>query len=685
MNVKYCLEGLNCAHCAGKIEEKLQSLDNVESARIDFVNQTLSLTLTQDTNFLPTLTQTIQSIEPHVHVKEVESIAPKQHWLDGIEKPTLIKTLIGAIMFGFALSYENFYLYLISYLVIGSDILWLALNHIRQKNLFDENFLMALATIGAMSLGEYPEAVAVMLFYRIGELCEHLALSRSRYAIQSLMDIRPDYAYKDQGGKFIKVSPHDVVIGDTILVKVGDKIPLDGIIVRGESTLDTSCLTGESLPRDVKEGDTVLSGCMNVQGVLVVRVTETFSNSTASKIIDLVQNASHKKAITENFITSFSKIYTPLIVLGAMFLAFIPPLVMSDALLSDWLHRALVFLVISCPCALVISIPLTFFAGIGAASSQGILVKGGNYLEALHQVDTIVFDKTGTLTHGSFHITDIHLAPLFTKEEALYFASYAEYYSSHPIARSIVNSYKEVIDESRISSHQELAGFGVESIIDGHTIKVGNSKLVSSPFPNSSQTSVNVSYDGEWMATIVLQDNPKDEAFKTLQELKELGIQRIIMLTGDTQESAMEVAKTLNITTVYASLLPHEKVKQFEAITPLTPTSKHLFIGDGMNDAPVIARADVGMAMGGMGSPASIEVADVVIMNDNLSCIVQSLKLAHKTHMIVWQNIILALGIKGVILIMGAMGIATMWEAVFGDVGVALLAILNASRMLNKK
>ncbi|MEZ7933894.1 MAG: heavy metal translocating P-type ATPase, partial [Sulfurospirillum sp.] len=557
-------------------------------------------------------------------------------------------------------------------------------------HLFDENFLMGLATVGAFSIGEYPEGVSVMLFFRIGEFFQDLAVDRSRKSITKLMDIRPDFANLQTANGEEKVSPNEVIVGSRIIVKPGEKIPLDGIIIEGRSTLDTSALTGESLPKEVNKNDEVLSGTINKTGVLIVETTKLFSESTVSKILDLVQNASSKKAKTEQFITQFAKYYTPFVVISAALLAFLPPLLMEDALLSEWFRRSLVFLVVSCPCALVVSIPLSFFGGIGGASKNGILVKGGNFLEALNSVDTVVLDKTGTLTKGVFSVTSITALQGYSEEDVLHLAALAEMHSNHPIALSIKRAYTKPL-EAVVSSYEELAGYGVKALIDGKRVLAGNGKLlldqnIKHEVLSTPDTIVYIVVEGVLAGYLTIADEPKEDSERAILALKALGIKEIVMLTGDNKETAKKVATELGITQVEAELLPHQKVQKLEEIMARkSGKGKTVFVGDGINDAPVLARSDIGIAMGGVGSDAAIEAADVVIMTDEISKVATALKIARKTHVIVWQNIIFALGVKGAILIMGAFGVATMWEAVFGDVGVALIAVLNATRVLTHK
>jgi Cd2+/Zn2+-exporting ATPase len=600
---------------------------------------------------------------------------------------------IGAVLFCTALFMEEsnpwfFWTYLASFLLVGGEILLMALSNLFKGHVFDENFLMGLATVGAFSIGEYPEGVAVMLFFRIGEFFQDLAVDRSRKSITKLMDIRPDFANLQTELGERKVAPQEVSVGSRILVKPGEKVPLDGVIIEGASALDTSALTGESLPKDVAKGDEVLSGSINKTGLLIVETTKAYAQSTVSKILDLVQHAGEKKAKTEQFITTFAKYYTPFVVVSAAMLAFLPPLLIQDALLSEWFRRSLVFLVVSCPCALVVSIPLSFFGGIGGASKNGILVKGGNFIEALSRVETVVFDKTGTLTQGVFNVTAIHAYEGYTQEEILTLAALAESHSNHPIALSIKHAYDKPL-ENTIFSYEELAGYGVKATIENQNVLAGSHKLleesgIAYEKVDADGTVVYVASHHRVAGYIVIADTLKPDSLKAISALKALGIQKLVMLTGDHHKSAQHVAHALGIQEVYAELLPHQKVERLEHMM-LESKGKTIFVGDGINDAPVLARSDIGIAMGGVGSDAAIEASDVVIMNDEISKVATAIKIAKKTHAIVWQNIVFALGVKGAILIMGALGVATMWEAVFGDVGVALIAVLNATRVLTHK
>ena len=577
-----------------------------------------------------------------------------------------------------------------AYLLAGYDVLLRAVNNIKNGQVFDENFLMAIATIGALLTKEYPEAVAVMLFYQIGELFQSVAVERSRKSISSLMDLYPDEANLLVDGKVEVVMPEEVSVGARILIRPGEKIPLDGVIVDGETLIDTSMLTGEPVPKKVQIGDLALSGCVNQSGTIIVEVNKEFQDSTVSKILELVENASSKKAKSENFITRFARYYTPAVVIGALFLAVIPPLVSGSLDFANWIHRALIFLVVSCPCALVISVPLSFFGGIGAASRQGILVKGSNYLELLASTKVVLFDKTGTLTKGSFQVTDLLPENNVAKEQLLEYAAYGEIDSNHPIGISIKNAYEKLLDRQQVEQYQDIAGFGTKSVREGKTVLIGNYKLmeqyhITYEKPQKIGTIVYVAVDGKYMGALVIGDEIKEDAKETISYWNEQKC-TTVMLTGDVKEVGESVAKQLGIQEVHTDLLPADKAHYVEQwISQLNKNEKLVFVGDGMNDAPVLARADVGVAMGGLGSDAAIEAADIVIMDDQPHKLVIAQKIARKTIFIVKQNIVLALGIKGFVLLLAAFGYANMWEAVFADVGVSIIAILNAMRLLRTK
>lgn len=618
------------------------------------------------------------------------------------QKKMLIRILCAfVLMVGFAFmpvdGWLRFALYMIPYFVVGYDILKKAVLGIWNRQIFDENFLMAIATVGAIIIalsgeGDYTEAVAVMLFYQIGELFQSYAVGKSRKNITELMDIRPDYANIAQDGDVVQVAPDEVAIGSVIIVRPGEKVPLDGVVVEGESTLDTSALTGESVPRDIIEGMEVTSGCINLTGVLKIQTTKEFGESTVSKILDLVGSASSKKSRSENFISKFAKVYTPIVCYLALALAVLPPIVRMlvfgmDANWMEWIYRALTFLVISCPCALVISIPLSFFAGIGGASKEGVLIKGSNYLEALSQVDTIVFDKTGTLTQGVFEVNAVHHSHM-DREQLLGYVAHAESASSHPISQSLQRAYGKPLDLSRVSDIEEISGHGIVAKVDGKNVAVGNQKLMAMQQVSYEDchyvgTVIHVAIDGEYEGHIVISDVVKEDSEQAITSLKRAGIKKTVMLTGDAKEVATQVAEKLHLDQVYSELLPQDKVEKVEALLEGKNAKEKLaFVGDGINDAPVLSRADIGIAMGAMGSDAAIEAADVVLMDDNPLKIVKAIKISKKCMKIVYQNIIFSIGIKVICLILGALGIANMWLAIFADVGVMVLAVLNAIRVL---
>ena len=604
-----------------------------------------------------------------------------------------IKILLPAILYiiAIAVSFENGLIntciFIVSYLIVGFDILKKALRNIIRGKVFDENFLMAVATLGAFGIGEFPEAVAVMLFYQVGELFQSYAVDKSRKSISSLMDIRPDFANLVKEDKIEKVDPDDVEIGNIIIVKPGEKVPLDGVVIEGISMIDTMALTGESVPRKVEVGNEILSGCINQNGLLKIKVAREYDESTVSKILELVENASNKKSKSENFITKFAKYYTPIVVIIAVILAFIPPIIFKDATFSDWIYRALSFLVVSCPCALVISIPLSFFGGIGGASKMGVLIKGSNYLEALANTEIVVFDKTGTLTKGVFEVQKIETEDI-SEDELIRISAYAENYSNHPIAQSIKKAYNKPIDEKLIDNTEELSGLGIIAQIEDKKVLVGNEKLMQKNNIKYKKcddvgTILYVAINNEFKGFILISDKIKDDAFETIKKLKESNIKQTVMLTGDRKDVADDVAKKLNIDKVFSELLPDEKVKEVEKLLKTqSEKGKLAFVGDGINDAPVLAISDIGIAMGGLGSDAAIEAADIVIMTDKPSEIGNAIKLSKKTMRIVYQNIIFAIFVKVAVLFLSALGLSTMWEAVFADVGVSIIAIINALRVL---
>ena len=610
------------------------------------------------------------------------------------QKRTLSRILLSAALLAVAAllplnGWARLAVFLLPYAVIGWDVRWRAVRNIARGQVFDENFLMALATVGAFCVGEYPEAVFVMLFYQVGELFQSYAVAQSRKSIASLMDIRPDYANIEQDGALIQVAPEEVAVGSAIVIKAGERIPLDGVVLEGSSTVDTAALTGESLPREVQSGDDVISGCVNLSGVLTVQVTRPFAESTVSKILDLVENSSSKKAKAEHFITKFARYYTPAVVLAAVALAFLPPLFTAISW-TDSITRALNFLVVSCPCALVISVPLSFFGGIGGASRDGILVKGGNYLEVLARAEIVVFDKTGTLTKGVFNVTAIHPDDI-PEARLLELAALAECYSDHPISRSLKEAYGKDIDASRVSGVEELSGRGVKAVVDGRPVCAGNDKLMEElgvkwhPCHRVG-TTVHVAVDGIYAGHIVISDEVKEDAKAAVAALKALGVRKTVMLTGDAKAVGEAVAADLGLDEVHTQLLPADKVDRVESLLKQVSSKGALaFVGDGINDAPVLSRADIGIAMGGLGSDAAIEAADVVLMDDKPSKLSDAISIARRTLSIVRQNIFFALAVKALVLVLSAVGLATMWEAVFADVGVSVIAILNAMRALKRK
>lgn len=698
MEKVFVLKGLDCPNCSAKIEKEVGELEGITSSTVNLMKQTLTITLDEDR--ARTITPIIESIvhthEPDVEVQEQSEASPGCSEENENTRNRIIRLAAGAILYAIIMVLHSFYSFtgitylaglIAAYFILGYDVLWQALRNITHGQIFDEHFLMSISTIGAFGIGEYPEAVAVMLFYQIGEWFQDMAVDRSRRSISGLMDIRPDVAHIRQDGKEITVAPDTIAIGSTIIVHPGERIPLDGQVTSGSSLLDTRALTGESVPRRVYSGDTALSGCIAKDGVIEIKVSRTFGESTASKIIDLVQNAASRKAPTERFITRFCRYYTPFVVFSALLLGLVPPLFFGG-LWADWLIRSFIFLVISCPCALVISIPLTFFSGIGAASRKGILVKGSNYLEALTQLGTVVFDKTGTLTKGVFRVTAIDSTDNFSKDTVLHLAALAESQSRHPIAQSIRQAWKNPIDTTTLSDYQELSGLGICVVYRGKEILAGNETLLHqkhitfTPSP-AAGTKVYIAYGGSYAGCLHITDEIKEDSRQAIQGLKDAGVSQTVMLTGDAEDIGRTVSQKLGLDTYYAQLLPQDKVDRLEELDAHKQIGKKLaFVGDGINDAPVLARADVGIAMGGLGSDAAIEAADVVLMTDEPSKLVTAIRVARATKGIAWQNIVLALGIKGLLLILGALGMATMWEAVFGDVGVMILAVLNSMRAL---
>jgi Zn2+/Cd2+-exporting ATPase len=755
------LEGLDCSNCALRIEDKVGKLEHVMHASVNFATKTLSIQTSavgSHVDVLAGIRQIIGHIEPDVVVREkpsrvmtsIESTSSQestnlQSALHGLGKAGMAKLgaglllFLAGIMFRFSEPLE-LGIFLAAYLLVGADVLVRAAQNILRGQVFDEHFLMGIATIGAFAIRQYPEAVAVMLFFQIGSVIQGAAVDHSRKSISALLDIRPDYANVMVGDDLARVPPGQVDIETVIVIRPGEKVPLDGKVCTGNSNLDTSAITGEPIPREVGPGDEILSGTINLNGLLTVLVTKTYGESTVSKILELVQNANGKKAPTENFISKFARYYTPVVVFIALFLAVVPPLAISGENFSDWIYRALVFLVVSCPCALVISIPLGFFGGIGGASKHGILIKGGNYLEALDNVDTVVFDKTGTLTKGVFAVTGIHSTLTEMGEEPfdgnaspidgyvsptvgnasphdgnashhdgnashhdgnasphdgntvlLETAAYAESFSTHPIALSIIRAYGRKVDRSFIEEHEEIPGHGTKVRAGGKEILAGNEKLmllenISFQKPDDSGTIVHLAVDGIYAGYLVISDEIKEDSARAVRQLRRAGVRRLVMLTGDSLAAGKAIGDQLGLDSVYTGLLPHQKVEMLEMLEGQRQAKgKLVFVGDGINDAPVLTRADVGIAMGGLGSDAAIEAADIVIMTDEPSKVASAIKIAKFTKRIVWQNILFAFAVKAIVLLLGAGGLATMWEAVFADMGVALVAIFNAMRVLHVK
>ena len=684
------LEGLNCANCARKIEEKVGKMEGVKESNLNFTTTTLNVKLerkVKEEHAINEIKKIVEALEPHVKVEKKVSGKTNVQRAKFEVKPTLI---IGTILYLIAVIGDfkgalALILFVASYLLIGGKIVLTAIKNIARGQLFDENFLMTVATIGAFSISEYPEAVAVMLFYEIGETIQGYAVNKSRSSISSLMDIRADYANIIIDGKEKKVSPETVKVEDIILVKPGEKVPLDGVVIEGESFIDTSVLTGESVPRKIVPNDEILSGGINTSGLLKVKVTKKFGESTVSRILEMVENAASKKADTEKFITKFAKVYTPIVVVLAILIAVIPSIFIKDALFSTWLYRSLVFLVVSCPCALVVSVPLGFFAGIGGASKKGVLVKGSNYLELLKDLETVVFDKTGTLTEGVFSVTEINTNGI-DKEKLIEVAAMAESFSNHPIAISIIKEYGKEIDKEVIKEYKEISGRGIKAVINNEEVLVGNSKLMNEfnilyNEVDSIGTVVYCAINGEFKGSIVISDKIKENAVEALINLKKAGVKKTVMLTGDNKKTAYKVGEKINIDEVHSELLPLDKVREVEELLKRSnKNGKLAFVGDGVNDAPVLARADIGIAMGGIGSDAAIEAADIVLMKDDINALVDAINVSKKTNKILWQNIVFALGIKILVMVLGTFGIANMWTAVFADVGVTIIAIINSTR-----
>ena len=739
--VKLILSGLDCANCANKIETKVNNLDGINEATLNFATSTLIIELNgtiEREDAIKEIKSIVNKLEPGVKVFDKdenrainkedvkkctsESCCKPKNDIDkeshnhnekhshshshehshghshdhshgnAVGLKENLRLIIGVAIYVLAIIFKEEYpisiiLFASSYVLIGGDVVLTAFRNILRGEVFDENFLMTVATLGAFFVGEFPEGVAVMLFYQIGEIFQSYAVNKSRKSITSLMDIRADYANLIKNGKEEKVNPEIVNIDDLIVIKPGERVPLDGIVIEGISFVDTSALTGESVPREVLVGEDILAGFINTNGVLKVKVTKSFKESTVSRILELVENASNKKAPTEKFITRFARVYTPIVVFSALALAIIPPLLIKDANFYDWIYRALIFLVVSCPCALVVSIPLGLFAGIGGASRKGILVKGGNYLEALKDVNTVVFDKTGTLTKGVFKVTEINNVNI-SKEELIKVAAISESLSNHPIAQSIIREYGKEIDSQKLSNYEEVSGHGIKAYIDSLDVLVGNYKLMEKynikyNNVNSIGTIVHVAINNEYKGNIVISDEIKEGSKSAIERLKSIGVSQTVMLTGDNKSVGEKVAALVGVDKVFAELLPGDKVEKVEELIKNNSTKgKVIFVGDGINDAPVLARADIGVAMGGIGSDAAIEAADVVLMKDDPEALVTSIKVARKTNKVLWQNIIFSLGVKLLVLILSAFGMANMWEAVFADVGVTVIAVINSTRCL---
>ena len=686
MKKEYELRGIDCGNCAAKIERAVNQLEQVESATVNLIAQKLILETKSEDGIDKEIIDLVDAIEPGIEViseKKEEALPEKRDWA----KELLLAVMI-LFAFGFFLPEEYFWIrlvyYLTLYIIIGHKVLIKMVQNIQRGNLFDENFLMSIATLGAFLLGEFPEAVAVMLFYQIGEYFQDKATSQSRQSIARLMDIRSDKAWRLEGGETVQVDPETVRVADHILVKPGEKVPLDGLVREGRSILDTSALTGESLPREIGVGEDITSGVINLTSPLVIEVSKTFSQSTVNKILELVENASNKKAETERMITRFSRVYTPVVVGIAFLLASLPPL-LGLGEWSTWLYRALTFLVISCPCALAVSVPMSFFGGLGGASKLGVLVKGGNYLEALAKLDTVVFDKTGTITKGIFAVDTVVNAEGI-EDNILYLAAHLESYSNHPIANSIRTAYGQEVDENRVSQITELPGQGMSGRVDGRQLYLGNARLmevqgITYPAIDSTGTVLYLAEDSHFLGYFLITDQVKETSIEALKDLQAVGIKKTVLLSGDRQAVVDEFAQQFAFNDAFGDCLPQDKVSTFEEI--LTQSQQAVaFVGDGVNDAPVLARADVGIAMGGLGSDAAIESADVVLMDDDLGKLPQVIRLAKKTVRIARQNMTLAIVVKLIFLVLSGLGISNMWEAIFADVGVTLLAVWNALRTL---
>ncbi|OQA74432.1 MAG: Cadmium, zinc and cobalt-transporting ATPase [Candidatus Dependentiae bacterium ADurb.Bin246] len=684
------LQNLDCANCAGKIEKRLNELDELSNVKLNFATSTLSFEQKSEKNLLDKIENEIQKIEKQVLIIKDETKKQRTFW-ELLNKKLLLITIISIILTFISYNYVSnknlqLILYVTAYLLVGRDVIFQAIKNIKNGKVFDEHFLMSIATIGAFALGEYVEGIAVMLFYQIGEMFQAVAVNNSRDNINALIDIKPEFANVKEGENIIQKTPENVKIGDTILVKVGEKVPVDGILLSKKCSFDTSTITGEFKPKTINENEELISGYINISNASYIKVKSLYKDSTIAKIVELIENAASKKASAEKFISKFAAVYTPIVVIFAVLLSTLPPLFIQGAVFTDWIERGLIFLVISCPCALVVSVPLSFFSAIGAISKRGVLVKGANYVEKLTEIRNIVFDKTGTLTHGVFEVTDIK-SKLLPEDELLKLAAYSESFSTHPIALSIVKAYGKEIDLKHIITHEEFGGMGIKAIVDNKEVLIGNTKLLTKfniqhDDVKENLSAILIAIDNVFAGYIVVDDIIKTEAKSIISELKKLNINKTYMLTGDKKEVALNVATVLGIDEVKYELLPQEKLTYFEKIKKQTnqPTA---FVGDGINDAPTLANADLGIAMGGIGSDLAVKSADIILLNDNIQSIVDAIKIAKKTKTIVYQNIVFIMIVKIGFLVLGAGAIIGMKEAIFADVGVALLAIFNSMRILN--
>lgn len=684
------LQNLDCANCAGKIEKRLNELDELSNVKLNFATSTLSFEQKSEKNLLDKIENEIQKIEKQVLIIKDETKKQRTFW-ELLNKKLLLITIISIILTFISYNYVSnknlqLILYVTAYLLVGRDVIFQAIKNIKNGKVFDEHFLMSIATIGAFALGEYVEGIAVMLFYQIGEMFQAVAVNNSRDNINALIDIKPEFANVKEGENIIQKTPENVKIGDTILVKVGEKVPVDGILLSKKCSFDTSTITGEFKPKTINENEELISGYINISNASYIKVKSLYKDSTIAKIVELIENAASKKASAEKFISKFAAVYTPIVVIFAVLLSTLPPLFIQGAVFTDWIERGLIFLVISCPCALVVSVPLSFFSAIGAISKRGVLVKGANYVEKLTEIRNIVFDKTGTLTHGVFEVTDIK-SKLLPEDELLKLAAYSESFSTHPIALSIVKAYGKEIDLKHIITHEEFGGMGIKAIVDNKEVLIGNTKLLTKfniqhDDVKENLSAILIAIDNVFAGYIVVDDIIKTEAKSVISELKKLNINKTYMLTGDKKEVALNVATALGIDEVKYELLPQEKLTYFEKIKKQTnqPTA---FVGDGINDAPTLANADLGIAMGGIGSDLAVKSADIILLNDNIQSIVDAIKISKKTKTIVYQNIAFIMIVKIGFLVLGAGAIIGMKEAIFADVGVALLAIFNSMRILN--